>query len=269
MNRSHFMIWLVVFGVAAGFVLPAISITTQASGHTGPLPSDQVFEATDNISVWDRSVFTLRSDPSSANVQIPNAFVELENNTGKTGNLNKNPIAVYDPREPIDLIFDDARAGTGDFDGNTTELLRAHIDSDANVTARTFSGAVDLLTQENANGNATFEEVEPSASLDQNGEATFTDTLSQPGEYIYFLALNETPDRGFVVDGNGNLSVDGEVTVIGVEQVTVRTGDPQIAPPTRTIVKGQSATFTVAHPGVTGTENVTHVFALYNEANFT
>ncbi|MDX1744314.1 MAG: PGF-pre-PGF domain-containing protein [Halobacteriales archaeon] len=266
-------VWLIVIAVTAGFILPIVSVPTQASGHLGPVPPAQTFEATDNIDVWDRSIFTLRADPSNAPVLVPNAFINLVDKNKNQQPLGKEELAVYDESNTITLDFNDSRGNSDAFNsGATVELIRAHLDSDANVTARSFSGAIDLLTANNVNDNATFKEIDPAATIGPGGFGSFTDTVDGPGEgpgeYVYFLAINESGEPGFEVS-SGDISLTGNVTIIGVEAILVRSGQPDINPDRRTVVRNNPARFTIRDSGVSGPPNdVTYALVLYNDQTF-
>jgi PGF-pre-PGF domain-containing protein len=238
-----------------------------ATDHVNPPPESDVFEVSDSVSAWERAVFPLRADTSDAAYKIRNAEWRVVDADGNEENLNKDPLAVYDPEEPITFTFNDSRADYAGLAGEDVEIVRARMEvaSDAGVPA-SFSDALDQVTQANANENASFTHIEESASLDGEGELTFEDTPSRSGHYLYFVAVNETGEDGFTVT-SGDIGVDGNVTIVGMDQVLVRKGSGSVDAPGN-VTNGTDVEFDVdAGTDIQGTD-IKQAVVLYDNDTF-
>jgi hypothetical protein len=282
---------------AAGDGTYSLTITGTASdGDTAQIETDtvemdlwdpaenQVLNATESIDVWEKSIFPLRADESPAAIQVENAdwFGSLETDGSSVGSqtLNKDTIAVYNTGTDIPVSFDNERAVAGTQftytnDQLDVQLIAARVDGQADGSnALTSVGTVEemreLLTQENANENATFEVVD-STQLNSDGDATFDPfTPSDPGQYVLFAATNES--GGFTVDAEGDISLAGQTTIIGVDQVAVQRSNSTVAPESQQFNTGDDVEFTAQTSDViqrVDGENVTHVMLLYDEETYT
>ncbi len=246
-------------------------------------PESQIVNATDEVDIWDRSMLPLRADESVAAIQIANAnwFLSFQSGGTQLGtlDLNKDPIAVYDTNTDIPLSFDDDRAVAAGTLGYNTDpldvtLVAARLEANQSATLSeisSLSGIRGLLTQDNANTNASFEIVS-NDQLNSDGDGSFTYTPSKPGQYVLFLASNETDSGGFSVDGSGNISISGQTTILGFDQVTVQRASSDVIPSQSAYATGDSASFDVNTTGAIETdpgENVTHLIAVYDESTFT
>ncbi len=258
---------LAVLGLVAGLTVGAVPGAVIAD-HTDPPPSDETFTAAEGIDVWERAFLPLRADTENASVSVPNADWRVRDADDDETSLNRDPVGVYDEDQTVTLTFDpsDASFSSSSFDGTDVELIAAHVEEsgDASVPSN-VSEALDLLTLENANENASFTEV-TTKTLGSGSEA-FSFNPDDSGVYVFFLAVPESGEDGFVIDGSGNISsVDGNVSIIGVEAVAVRKGEPNVDAPS-SVVRGDSADFTVNDPAVAG-EPLHHLVVLYHESTF-
>ena len=263
-GRSRLVVGLVTLMVASSMLT---GVPLVGADHTGALPADQVFEATDAVDVWERSMLPLRADMSSARWTVPNALWTLEDEDGNTKDLNKDPVGVFTVGTTITLTFDQGRAQTSNLANDDVTVVAARLEESGDLEtddATTVSEALDLLTADNVNANASFELVARTA-LDGDGEATVQHTVSAPGQYVYLAATNESGRQGLVVDAQGNLSIDGNVTVVGVEQVAVERAQAHV-PVQTSVVRGRNITF-AAHSRLAG-PNVSHAVVVYDEQTF-
>lgn len=258
----------VTLAVVVGLSLGGLPGASVAIDHTDPPPSDESFAASDNITVWERSLLPLRADSADAAQQVPNADWRVRPVDAPETTLNLDPVGIYANDTPVTVTFDLSTAG-GDpsaFGGEPVELIAAHVEEtgDGAVPA-TVSDAVDLLASEDANANASFTAVTNATLNSTTGDQTFTYTPTAPGVHLFFLAINESGRDGFVVDAAGNVSLDGNVSIIGVEAIGVRKGPPSVSAPIE-VVQGDSADFTV-DARVDGA-NVKHLVVLYHEDTY-
>ncbi|WP_459191557.1 hypothetical protein [Halosimplex sp. J119] len=241
-----------------------------ASGQQAPPPEDETFEVTDQVSAWERSFLPLRADTEDAVETIPNADWRARSPDGQETNLNRDPIGVYEPGSSVALTFDlsDANGNSETFGNQEVEILRVHLDEDRDQSVpNTFSDALDTITRENASENADFTEIDDSATLDANGDLSFEDTTSESGHYFYVVALKNSGDGFTVSDGaNGELTVDGNVTVVGMEHVAVRKSAGSVSHPKK-VKRGKTVTFDVNATSIEG-ETVRQAIVLYDEEKF-
>ncbi|WP_311173112.1 choice-of-anchor D domain-containing protein [Halobellus ordinarius] len=240
-------------------------------------PEDQILTQTEDVEIWERSVLPLRADTADASLTVDNAFwsVNLENE-GQTS-LNKDQIGVYSTGSDISVTFDDSRAIAErelaySNDPMDVKLVAARLETNGSSTVTNLDSVGDineLLTGPNANSNASFQAVSSTELDPDTGNASFTFTPDQSGQYVLLLASNES--GSFVVDQDGNVSIDGQTTLIGVDQVMVQDG-PSSVSTSSTYTAGNNISVTADTGQVIETdagENVTHFVAVYDEGTFT
>ncbi|WP_436932806.1 PGF-pre-PGF domain-containing protein [Halosimplex halobium] len=237
-------------------------------------PADETFEVSDKVDAWERSFLPLRAGTDNAAETIPNADWRVSSSEGDETNLNKDPIAVYEAGTEVSLNFDlsDANGNSNNFANEDVEVLRVHIEETGEGSVPdTFSEALDFVTEENANENASYKEVTASTTLDADGDVSFSDTVPESGHYIYVVAVPESGDGFSVTNTNadgadGDLSIDGETTVVGMEQVAVRKGSGSVSAPD-SVRRGNSATFDVDASSLQG-EHIQQAIVLYDEDKY-
>lgn len=282
--RPAFAVLFALVTVTSVVAVPVAAASTDGAreridGTAGVLPaappSSQVLDATDEVKIWERSVFPLRADPGDAAFTVDNAAWDAELEGAGRKSLNKDELAVYEMGDPVTLTFDDGRADAErELAGESVQLVAARLEADTSTTLDGFSTLQDLqslLTQQNANDNASFEVVR-NTSLDPDGDETFTYTPSQPGQYILFVA---TAGNGNLSAPGGDIQISGDnVTVVGVEALAVRRGRPIVAAGKQVYSTGEDVTFTVDTTPPSGTTvdtsgNVSHAILLYDEETYT
>ena len=255
---------LVVVGMVLVLVSSAIALVplAAASGHTPPA-SGETFDAATNVQVWERSIVTLRADTGDAATTIDNADWRIRNQGSDETSLNRDPIPVYEANTQITFEFDEANADKGGLFGNTQfEVIRAHVDESGGSVPSSFSDATDLLNQDTANENATFEDLGTHTA--SGGVFTFSDEPAETGHYVYFVANNDS-GNGFEVSG-GDISVESETTVVGVEHVAVRSGTGSVDAPDE-VTRGETASFDVDAGGLGGAP-IEQTVLLYDEGTY-
>lgn len=239
---------------------PLTAITTV--GAT-PVPSDETITVTENVSVWDRSILTLRTDTSNADTKLKNAGWYLSHD-GETPSLNKSTLGVFNKSDTITIHFssDDVNQAPK-LSGENVTLIAARLTPSGTTnpsTTDSFTDALRLLNTSTVNRNASFTHV-TSTQLNSNGHGKFEFNPSQSGEYVFFLASGNKSTSGFAVN-NGNLSVTGDATIVGVEHALVhdRPSDVKMVEPRA--YRGDNLTFTVNTPELG--PNAQHAILVYD-----
>jgi PGF-pre-PGF domain-containing protein/surface glycoprotein (TIGR04207 family) len=249
--------------------------------ETGPVELDlwapdesQILNATKNVDIWERSILPLRAETDSAAYTLDNADWRVsEDSLGTEPLSKKDPIGVYSTGSDIAVTFDSLRASTDlgySDDQLDTKLIAARLEGDDSLNSLTnIENVRDILTAENINTNATSQVV-GSAQINDSGEAAFTFSPDEPGQYALVLLSNES--GSLAVDDAGNLSANGQTTVLGVDQAMVQRGNTTVSPDgSGPYIAGENITFTANTSSVIQTqsgENVTHSIAVYDEATF-
>ena len=243
-----------------------------AANPPGELADDEVFQATGNVDVWKRSIFTLRHDFAGAPTSVPVGEGDLRaglDGQATTKSLDENPLGVRTVDETVTLTFDDTRTLAPDAITGTPEvqLIAARLQG-TGEQVRTFEGAIDLLDTENANENATFEQVGDIKTLNSDGTITFShDPGLGPGHYVYFLTGVNTPNNNRFNINNNDISISGDVTVYGVEQITFQKGAPTNINPPSAVIPGNDLSFGIDTTGQFSNSNdVTHTVLVYDNS---
>jgi len=291
---KRIVVMLVTVGAVFGMAVPGPALATQQSGDQSPsdIPESQVFEVSDGgqIHAWERAGFTLRTDDTGAATQIP-APATVQGQTLGSGsftsgndgtdskrlvqefNGQRNPIGVHDSGESVTVRFDAGQASSGPtFDDlnnqNNVDLVAARLTpQDGKGVPTTTDDAFTLLSDiDNANENASFQMLKDGTSLDSSGQVSATQSYS-PGHYVIFAAVHESGRNGFETT-NGDISVDGDVTIIGMEQLAVQQGQTDVTEPDSPD-PGNKLSFAVdASDAFDSGDDVTHAVAIYNKSTF-
>lgn len=258
-------------------------------GHAA-ISGDNFLDVSNNVEMWDGAALPLRVDPQKGQTVVDNAetFIRVEED-GADGPRNRQKRAVYGTSTPLTLNFDDtAGAPTDQFNGNETSLLVARLDKDSprvrqilnDNAALTVSQALQLITGQNANGNATFAQQSAGTisggSLSTDYDAS-TGTASGPGVYLFFLVqdYNETSggwdgniaNSGVEVDASGDLTVRSPVRLLGVDGALVQKTVASAAPTRETVVGGADIEFEV--DSTLPAEQVNHTVVVYDKETYT
>lgn len=251
-------------GAIACLLVVALALAPPAAAddHTGPPPVAETFEANDDVHVWERSFLPLRADATDAAATVPNADWRVRSPAGDEASLGRDPIPVFDPGTEVGFTFDEGRANKGGvFQDTDVHVVRARIEGTEGVDATTGLPEDFGTLLSDANDNATFTSI--ARTTFDDGRLTFEDEPTAPGNYVY-VAVTEA-DGGLTVSG-GDLSIDGQVTVVGAEHALVRTGTSAVDAPNN-VPAGETATFEVEADGHSGSE-VTRAVALYHEKTY-
>jgi PGF-pre-PGF domain-containing protein/PGF-CTERM protein len=287
----HSVVIALTISVVVGMAAPAIPVAAAAQDQRTGLDSSQVYEVSDGgqINAWDRAAFTLRTDDTGAATQVPapsvvqgqklggGSFSKSSDDGTDSQSLTRdfdsesNPIGSHNSGEDVTATFDASYASGGTVDvlneQENVDIVAARLTpQDGKEIPTTTDDALDLLSDvDNANANASFEMLKNGDSLDSNEQISATTSYS-PGHYVIFAAVHEDGSDGFETDSENNISVDGKVTVIGADQLSVQKGKANVVEPTEP-EPGDSLNFTVESFSL-NPDNVTHAVALYEASKF-
>jgi hypothetical protein len=271
----------------------APTVVLAAPDNPSDLPDDQVFEISDSgqIEGWDRAAYTLRTDDTGASVQVPPPYsiVGQENASfsdgvddgGNTKELvaefdgERNPIGVHNYSTSVDITFDSSRANYEIGSQDDIELVAARLtpEDGTGLPVSSTGDAIDLLSDiDKANANASFQIVNDSITAN-NGEFSEQASFSTPGQWIVFAAVTEDGKNGFETKATGasvdegNVSVDGEVVIIGMDQLSIQQDTLGVTRPKR-VDPGKNISFSLDAGSLSGSSDVTHAVVLYDKSKF-
>ncbi len=273
---------------------------SQDSTNPSAISDTDVFEVSDGgqIMAWERAAFPLRADNTGSATQVPKPTIYGEELDGDSftsdddgtnskslvrdfGN-ERNPFGVHQDGSDVSITFDESYANSGStLDGQQrVEFVAARIKTnDGNGVPTTSSEALDLFSSvQTANDEASFEMILDSdddniKSLDSTGAKTVQSSFSE-GHYVIMAAVHAKDENGLEVGEDGreadDISVDGDVTIIGVDMVTVQKDSATVTKPSDTRV-GANLTFDVDTTNAFDSSKdgqITHAVALYKKSTF-
>jgi hypothetical protein len=214
------------------------------------------------VDVWERSVLPLQADTSNAATAVPNAEWIVDGPDGNQVPMNKPTLAVFDQSDTVTVEYDldTAFKDPKEYKDRPVHLVAARLnESDGSA----FS-LLDMNVSA-ANDRVTFTSVERTRT-NADGDVTVDFDPPQSGQYALMLATNESDADGLVVT-DGDLSIDGNVTVIGLEEVAVQRSASTVVPATleeqSAVEPGENLTFDATAGGADGT--VGHTVVVYDE----
>lgn len=245
----------VVLMVFTMLLAPVAGVAATAdSGAVENSTAPQTVTVSSNVSVWQGAPLPLRANSSEKSVNIGAVSINIESlGTGDVP-LNKRHVGVYTKGETVNLTFKD-RTGvnTSQFAGAKTQLVVAHVTNN--------SATVNLTNQSATSSQEVSFDVKNVGNVSESGRLTTQyDGLNESGNYLFFLATVDE-GNGFTAQ-NGSLSVDGNVTVIGIDRIIVETAASDVTAPQH-VTRGENATFEVSTPATTP---VNHTIVLYNKS---
>ncbi|WP_199725391.1 PGF-CTERM sorting domain-containing protein [Haloarcula sp. Atlit-7R] len=232
-----------------------------------PVAESQSISVTENVDVWERSPLTLRTTSEGpTTIVAPRTFINVE--SAATGNLplNKRTVTIHERNESINMSFEPRiGAGTRSLAGDEAQLLAVKLDqvpATAGINASNISTASLGDVFEN-NSDTTSSELLDDAdgvgTIDENGELNASYTPESGGAYGFVLVTVDEGDEGLSVS-DGNVSVNGTVTVVGVEQAIVQDNASTVEPTQNPVNPGDNVTLDVDTQ--MEDENATHAVML-------
>lgn len=257
----------IVATMAVALVLVAPLAATAPAAAT-PIAAGQTTTVTENVDVWNRSPLPLRTTTNgTTTVVAPRTFVNVE--SAATGDLpvNKRTVTVYDRNQSVNMSFESRiGAGTTTLAGDEAQLLVVNL-TDTPSAEGVGNGSVQLnverLFRNNSNVTSAelLDDAEGVGTFDEDGELDASYTPESSGAYGFVLvSVNDGP--GLSVE-NESVSVDGNVTVVGVEQALVRENASRVEPTQNRLNPGDNVTLDVETD--LENESATHAIMLFRK----
>jgi|AntDeeMinimDraft_6_1070357.scaffolds.fasta_scaffold01512_3 hypothetical protein len=221
-RRRIATLFLVVVMISSPFA-------TAMAGASGP--SDvQTVNITDDIDAWAGSPLTLQTQTDGATT-INDVPEQMSIRGALSGTPELQPVRIFNPGKTVEFSYgmNSPFDPVGfDLNENNTQVHIIKLNesvSEENVDASMIPGTPselgDLLSTEDVNSNATFNEITSEVNI--NDEFNFDHQFSEPGLYSVLITSNAGADSGIQLDADENIkSIDGEVDVIGLEPVAVQ-----------------------------------------------
>lgn len=228
-------------------------------------PPDNETFSTNGVDVWEESIFTLRHDFKEAPTSIKTGSFFAGLGDEDAASLNRDYVGTRTAGDTVTLTFDTTKVVRSDTDitGNQMQVFAARV-TGSGEPVTTFSEAIDLISKDNANTNATFEPVEESVSI-ADGETSVSHT-GDAGHYVYFAVDRETGSFD-ITDGNIEIE-DGTPTIIGVEQISFQRGSPSSVAAPDVAEPGDDLSFDIDTTNQFDQDDVTHTVLVYEEETF-
>ncbi|KAA9397850.1 PGF-CTERM sorting domain-containing protein [Haloarcula sp. CBA1130] len=255
--------------MAVAVVLAGPLAVTSTVGAT-PVAESQSVSVTENVDVWERSPLTLRTTSEGpTTIVAPQTFINVE--SAATGDLplNKRTMTIHERNESINLSFESRiGAGTRALAGDEAQLLAVKVDeapTTAGVNTSNISAAsLDDVFANNSNitSSELLDDSEGVGAISAEGEVNASYTPESGGAYGFVLVTVDEGDEGLSVS-DGNVSVNGNVTVVGVEQAVVQDNASNVERTQNPVNPGDNVTLNVDTE--IEDENVTHAVLLVRQ----
>ncbi|POG55583.1 cell adhesion protein [Haloferax marisrubri] len=235
--------------------------------------SDELkIDAGENVSVWQYSLLTLRPNNPAASSEfvtlddVPYISHEIRNTNIFVGtsdletSLDKNRIYVFNKTE-ITATFNPGKAGQSSVvDGEKVQLVAVRLKEGAKQPGGISDIGKLLTTSKDTNAEIVDE------FTGQSGTQNFRFTPNESGQYIFATVLVENSTDPGLVQGSspGNLTAEGNVTVVGFDHFLVQDGRSTVTPPEVAAV-GNDVNVDVDASNL-GTDDVSHTTILLNES---
>ena len=256
----------VICAITVLLVLAApLSVTSAAAT---PVDDGQTTAVTENVDVWERSLLPLRTSSTGPTaIAAPETYINIE--SAQTGDvpLNRDEYTIHETGESVDLTFESTTgAGTTGLAGDEAQLLAVRL-SEGPESAGFSEGSVrtDLASiftnDSNANSVELLDDAEGVDSIDDNGVLETSYTPDSGGAYGFILVTVDD-GQGLSVSDN-NVSTDGNVTVVGVEQTIVQESPSTVETTADDVAAGDNVSLDIE----TELEDdaVTHAVLLFDE----
>lgn len=262
------------------FVGVAVAATAVSAGEPD---DDELVEIDENVSVWIESTYALTLKQPDETTAMTGPLItsqptrtitaETAGGTAIDGQPTPPAASMLDGDSLLQFDFSDERgADTEQFAGTNSSLIVAELDSPADPAvdgAAELSAvrAAELLAADNRTDRASFDtqftddDSRDMRVIDGGGSfASYYGLAAEDEGGLYALYHLKTAD-GAISATDGSLSVDGEVTVLGIETVAVHDG-ASTADTDAEHELGESIEFAVAADG----QSVDHTVAVFNES---
>ena len=259
----------VIFVVAVALAL-AGPVSVMSTVEATPVAESQSISVTENVDVWERSPLPLRTTSDGpTTIVAPRTFINVE--SAATGDLpfNKQTMTIHERNESINMSFEPRiGAGTRALAGDEAQLLAVKLD-EVPTTARANAsnasgGSLEAVFANNSDitSSELLDDAEGVGTIDEDGELHASYTPDSGGAYGFVLVTVDEGDRGVSVS-DGNVSVNGSVTVVGVEQAVVQDNASTVERTRNPVNPGDNVTLAVDTE--MEDENVTHAVLLVRQ----
>jgi len=233
-----------------------------------PVDEGQTTAITENVDVWERSLLPLRTSSEGPTIiTAPQTYINIE--SAQTGDvpLNREQYTIHETDEPIDITFESTiGAGTSAVAGDEAQLLAVKL-SDSPDAAGFSDGSVrtDLASiftnDSSARSVELLDDAEGVGSIDDNGALETSYTPDSGGAYGFILVTVDD-GQGLSVSDN-NVSTDGNVTVVGVEQTLVQESASTVDATSDDIAAGDNVSLDIETE--LEDDSVTHAVLVFDE----
>jgi len=257
----------VIFVMAVALVLAGPLSVTSTVGAT-PVAESQSISVTENVDVWERSPLTLRTTSEGpTTIAAPQTFINVESAATGDLSLNKRTMTVHERNESINMSFEPRiGAGTRALAGDEAQLLAVKLDeapttegADTSDISRSLGDV--FANNSNITSSELLDDPEGVGTISDEGELDASYTPESGGAYAFVLVTVDDGQGLSVSDGNA--SVDGDVTVVGVEQAIVQDNASTVEPTQSPATPGDDVTLDVDTE--IEDENATHAVVLVRQ----
>ncbi|EMA02073.1 hypothetical protein C437_16686 [Haloarcula vallismortis ATCC 29715] len=228
----------------------------------------QTTAVTENVDVWERSLLPLRTSSTGPTaIAAPQTYINIE--SAQTGDvpLNREEYTIHQAGESVDLTFESTTgAGTTGVAGDEAQLLAVRLSEDPTAagfsegSARTDLASI-FTNDSNANSVELLDDAEGVGSIDDNGVLETSYTPDAGGAYGFILVTVDDGE-GLSVSDN-NVSADGNVTVVGVEQTLVQESPATVNAAANDVAAGNNVSLDIETE--LEDDSVTHAVLLFDE----
>ena len=256
----------VIFAVTVLLVLAApLSVTSAAAT---PVDEGQTTAVTENVDVWERSLLPLRtSSAGPTTIAAPQTYINIE--SAQTGDvpLNREQYTIHEAGESVDLTFESTTgAGTSAVAGDEAQLLAVRLSEDPSAagfsegSVRTDLASI-FTNDSSANSVELLDDADGVGSINDNGALETSYTPDSGGAYGFILVTVDD-GQGLSVSDN-NVSADGNVTVVGVEQTLVQESASTVDATSDDIAAGDNVSLDIETE--LEDDSVTHAVLVFDE----
>jgi hypothetical protein len=250
-------------------MLLAGPVSVLSTAGATPVAESQSISVTENVDVWERSPLTLRTTSEGPTTIVgPRTFINVE--SAATGDLplNKRTLTVHERNESINMSFEPRiGAGTRALAGDEAQLLAVKLNrapTADGVDTGNISASLGAVFANNSNITSAelLDDAAGVGTISEAGELNASYTPESGGAYAFVLVTVDDGDEGLSVS-DGNVSVDGNVTVVGVEQAIVQDNASTVEPTQNPVNPGDNVTLNVDTE--IEDENATHAVVLVRQ----
>lgn len=270
------LLWPIAGAVGATGVGSGSSVSSDVNDTVDPndVSTDSVeygelISVNESVNVWDRAVYPLRVDRTQDGVATSVDNLDIKGSQSGMGvkSLDINQLVVYEDLDSLELDFDSSRALAGDqFEGEDVDLISVRgttVDAPEVPTTLDIDELREFLADQAESEEFVFD-IPDTGELDDDGEGEFAVDNPEAGVYSFVLVRTADGDGASVTDGN--LSIDGEIDILGADSAVVQETSSEVTVDS-THETGDTIEFDVDANLDTQDDRVEHAVALWNESD--